>query len=80
MQRKRNRVHYADTIESGTNLIPVSRGLMRKLKMKSFLKYAIVGIICFTVFSLYEKVMVVSIISFTFTVSLIVIANLEFEL
>lgn len=60
MQRKRNRVLTSDNIELGANIIPVSKGLMRKLKMKSLIKYAIVGIICFMVFSVYEKINLVS--------------------
>lgn len=62
MQRKRNRVQFTDNIELGvgTNILPVSKGLMRKLKMKSLLKYVIVGIICFTAFSFYQKIELVS--------------------
>ena len=61
MQRKRNIVHYADNIELGANLIPVSRSLMRKFKMKSLIKYGIVGIVCFSLFSVYQKITMVSI-------------------
>ena len=60
MQRKRNIVHYADNIELGANLIPVSRSLMRKFKMKSLIKYGIVGIVCFSLFSVYQKITIVS--------------------
>ncbi|WAR28714.1 hypothetical protein MAR_014418 [Mya arenaria] len=55
MQRKKTRSHFGDNFDLGTSLLPSSRSLMRKFKMKKIIQYLVFVIGAFILYSVYQK-------------------------